>query len=167
MANESASKLVPSRKVTNNTTKKPFDKKKWRERQYSKKFKVQQWEERRRKGIIREYIKELKRSKAEASSLPLPTRVNQRTADPAGESSKKFPSAYQLAKQEYDKKQTEKQQRREEAVRRKAEKEEALEKYRKKKMERYKKLSKKTKKGQPVMKDRLEMLLEKIQADCT
>lgn len=30
-------------------------------------------------------------------------------------------------------------------------------------METYKKLSKKTKKGQPVMKDRLEMLLEKIQ----
>ena len=30
-------------------------------------------------------------------------------------------------------------------------------------MQTYKKLSKKTKKGQPVMKDRLEMLLEKIQ----
>ena len=45
----------------------------------------------------------------------------------------------------------------------KTEKEEALKKYKEKKMQTYKKLSKKTKKGQPVMKDRLEMLLEKIQ----
>lgn len=40
---------------------------------------------------------------------------------------------------------------------------EALNKYKQKKTEKYKKLSKKTKKGQPVMKYRLEMLLEKIE----
>ena len=45
----------------------------------------------------------------------------------------------------------------------KTEKEEALKKYKEKRMQTYKKLSRKTKKGQPVMKDRLEMLLEKIQ----
>ncbi|XP_071452641.1 thyroid transcription factor 1-associated protein 26 homolog [Hetaerina americana] len=147
-----------------NTDKKPFDKKKWRERTYSKKFKIQQWEERRKKGIIREYLKELKKSKLETSSLHTD---NQRITSSAGESSgKRKPSAYQFAQQEYERKKQEKQQRREEAIRRKAEKQEALEKYKQKKMERYKKLSKKTKKGQPVMKDRIEMLLEKIQSEC-
>lgn len=48
-------------------------------------------------------------------------------------------------------------------LREKTEREEALKSYKEKKMQMYKKLSKKTKKGQPVMKDRLEMLLDKIQ----
>lgn len=44
-----------------------------------------------------------------------------------------------------------------------AEREEALKKYKEKRMQTYKQLSRKTKKGQPVMNVRLEMLLEKIQ----
>ncbi|KOX76388.1 Thyroid transcription factor 1-associated protein 26 like protein, partial [Melipona quadrifasciata] len=60
-------------------------------------------------------------------------------------------------------KKDEKRKQKEEALRVKTEKEEALQKYKEKRMQTYKKLSKKTKKGQPVMKDRLEMLLEKIQ----
>ena len=45
----------------------------------------------------------------------------------------------------------------------KAEREEAMKKYKENKFEKNKKFFKKTKKGQPVMKDRLELLLEKIQ----
>ena len=51
----------------------------------------------------------------------------------------------------------------EKIAKQKQEKEEALKKYREKKTEHFKKLSQKTKKGQPLMKGRLEILLEKIQ----
>jgi len=53
-----------------------------------------------------------------------------------------------------------------ELEKKKAEKDEKLKEYKAKKAEKFKKLSKKTRKGQPVMKDRLEMLLEKIQKQC-
>jgi len=72
-------------------------------------------------------------------------------------------SAFFKAKREYRRKQEEKKNRLENAIRVKAEREEALKKYREKKLQNYKVLSKKTKKGQPVMKGRIEMLLEKIQ----
>lgn len=55
----------------------------------------------------------------------------------------------------------------EENARAKAEREEALKKYQEKKIHTFKVLSQKTKKGQPVMKGRLEMLLEKIQQNLT
>lgn len=55
----------------------------------------------------------------------------------------------------------------EEANRKKAEREEALRNYKEKKMRNFKVLSKKTRKGQPVMKGRIEMLLEKIQRSTT
>lgn len=60
-------------------------------------------------------------------------------------------------------KQEEKAKRREEANCRKAEREEALQKYKEKKKNIFKVLSKRTKKGQPVMKGRLQLLAEKIQ----
>lgn len=72
-------------------------------------------------------------------------------------------SAFHKAKKEFLRKKDEKRKRKEEVTRVKSEREEALKKYKEKKMQMYKKLSKKTRKGQPVMKDRLEMLLEKIQ----
>lgn len=40
----------------------------------------------------------------------------------------------------------------------------ALNKYKQKKKEKYKKLSAKTSKGQPLMKNRIELLLEEIQS---
>lgn len=55
----------------------------------------------------------------------------------------------------------------EDANRRREEREEALRKYKEKKLRNFKLLSKKTKKGQPVMKGRIEMLLEKIQQSLT
>lgn len=54
-----------------------------------------------------------------------------------------------------------------EATRVKEERRKALKKYKEKKMQAFKVLSKKNKKGQPVMKGRIEMLLEKIQENLT
>lgn len=55
-----------------------------------------------------------------------------------------------------------KKQKREEKLKKKKEIQEALERYKQRKAEVYKKLSKKTKKGQPLMKERLELMLEKV-----
>lgn len=76
-------------------------------------------------------------------------------------------SAFYKAKQEYQRKQEEIKNKKEEAIRVKTEREEALRKYKEKKIRAFKVLSKKTKKGQPVMKGRIEMLLEKIQQNLT
>ena len=59
-------------------------------------------------------------------------------------------------------KQAEKKQKEEEKKRRFLERAEALKAYKEKKAERFKTLSKKTRRGQPVMAGRMEMLLEKI-----
>lgn len=75
--------------------------------------------------------------------------------------------AFHKAKQEYRRKVDEKKKRIEEAARTKAEREEALKNYKEKKIRNFKVLSKKTKKGQPVMKGRIEMLLERIQQSVT
>ena len=53
--------------------------------------------------------------------------------------------------------------RRQKIHKNKKEKEKALQRYKEKKMKNNKILSQRTKKGQPVMKGRLEALLEKIQ----
>lgn len=75
--------------------------------------------------------------------------------------------AFYKAKQEYKRKFEEKTTKMEDANRRREEREEALRKYKEKKLRNFKLLSKKTKKGQPVMKGRIEMLLEKIQQSLT
>lgn len=72
-------------------------------------------------------------------------------------------SSFHKAKQEFLRKKDDKRKKKEEAERVKSERQEALKKYKEKKIQTFKKLSKKTKQGQPVMKDRLELLLEKIQ----
>lgn len=69
------------------------------------------------------------------------------------------------AQERYKQIQEDKKARRFEASKKKEEIRQALEEYKKKKNYRNKKLGKKTKKGQPVMKERLELLLEKIQAN--
>ncbi|KZC14356.1 PREDICTED: thyroid transcription factor 1-associated protein 26 homolog [Dufourea novaeangliae] len=144
-----------------NNEKKPFDKKKYRTQKYSNKYKINQWEERRKKAILRDYYKELDKSQRD-SKKPLSLKDGDQDKNDKQMQVKKI-SAFHKAKKEFLRKKDEKRERKEEAMRVKSEREEALKKYKQKRMQTYKKLSKKTKKGQPVMKDRLEMLLEKIQ----
>lgn len=65
---------------------------------------------------------------------------------------------------EYERIQKKKQEIKQQARKKKAEMEAALNKYKQKKKEKYKKLSAKTSKGQPLMKNRIELLLEEIQS---
>lgn len=69
------------------------------------------------------------------------------------------------ALERYKQIQEEKKARNFEVLRKKEEIRQALEEYKQKKKYKNKKLGKKTRKGQPVMKERLELLLEKIQAN--
>ncbi|XP_060835517.1 thyroid transcription factor 1-associated protein 26 [Rhopalosiphum padi] len=139
-------------------TKKPFDKKKWRTKKYSNKQKFQEWNERRKKAVIRDYYKELNKSGIEK---PLNTSNGE---DINLTNQQKRPNPYKEAQERYNQIQEEKKARRFEASKKKEEIRQALEEYKQKKKFKNKKLGKKTKKGQPVMKERLELLLEKIQA---
>ncbi|XP_058788953.1 thyroid transcription factor 1-associated protein 26 homolog [Phymastichus coffea] len=139
--------------------KKPFNKKKYREQKYSNKYKVKQWEQKRKKTLLTRLYKDLERDeKAAKSSL--------KNSDPSNNASEsvnnRSRNAFFSAKKEFLKKQEEKQRKIENILKAKKEKEEALKKYKEKKMKNFKVLSMKTKKGQPVMAGRMELLLEKI-----
>lgn len=168
-------------KKTKSEPKKPFDKKQWRLRKYSKKYKLDQWEEKRKKTVLREYYKEIKDddiktkfdvkkiydedetkepSKEEnenENNLNTDIRIGQEAA----KGTKK--TAFRKAHLEYQRIQEEKKRKKEELTRKKAERDEALKVYKEKKVKKFKALSKKTRKGQPIMKDRMEMLLAQIQ----
>lgn len=73
--------------------------------------------------------------------------------------------SYKKAYAEYERIKTERKQEREKQMKRKKEVQESLEKYKQKKRDKNKKLAARNSKGQPIMKNRIEMLLEQIQAN--
>lgn len=209
--------------------KKPFDKKKWRMQKYSKKYKLEQWEEKRKKAVLRHYYKDVKQTDKGISKIyeqynsseseeedntekndmeenenNLNNSINMgrnsrrsfkndvarneeeeitdnskneeniknesdasnsnfKNESEASNSNFKKRKAYKKAHEEYQRIKEEKKKRREELEKKKAERDAALKIYKQKKVEKFKRLNKKTKRGQPVMKDRIEMLLEQIQ----
>ncbi|KAJ8923941.1 hypothetical protein NQ315_006717 [Exocentrus adspersus] len=62
-SNESETYKSNSSKVNHElqSIKKPFDKKKYRLQKYSKKYKLEQWQEKRKKAVVRDYYKTLKK----------------------------------------------------------------------------------------------------------
>lgn len=154
-------------------TKKPFDKKKWRLQKYSKKYKLEQWEEKRKKAVLHEYYKQIKddqpsmnvediyKNYQEENENNLNSNINSpRSIDDEGGTST---STKRKSFKKHERIADDKKKRKEELERKRAERAEALKVYKKNKLEKFKKLNKKTKKGQPVMKYRMEMLLEQIQ----
>lgn len=156
--------------------KKPFDKKTYRLKKYSKKYKLEQWEEQRKKRLMRDYQKEIKNEAVTGTYKPISFDEDAIDGNEVGKyvrhpdiiekenlaiEAKRNP--FQRAKEKYNKIKQEKEQKKQEIERVKAERIQKLDEYKKRKHERYKKLSKKTKKGQPVMTGRLELLLDKIQ----
>ncbi|XP_076766966.1 uncharacterized protein LOC143433512 [Xylocopa sonorina] len=140
--------------------RKLFNKKNYRIQKYSNKYKINQWEERRKKAILRNFYKELDKDQNQNLQKPSVFKNNEQNENVK---QPKKTSAFHKAKQEFLNKKDEKKRQMEQVSRMKAKREEAVEKYKKERMQAYKKLSKKTKKGQPVMKDRIEILLEKIE----
>ncbi|XP_013191787.2 thyroid transcription factor 1-associated protein 26 [Amyelois transitella] len=154
--------------------KKPFDKKTYRLKKYSKKYKLEQWEEQRKKKLLRNYYKDVKN---ETAGSYKPKSFDEDNVDSGKEVGKfvrhpdliekenkiKNKDPFQKAKEQYSKIQQEKLEKKHEKEKMKEERMQKLQEYKKKKQDRFKKLSRKTKKGQPVMTGRLELLLEKIQ----
>ena len=134
-------------------TKKPFDKKKWRENKYSHKVKLEKWTENRNKAVQRKYFRMLKKE----------TFGNGANAVPLGAKST-TPKSFKKTKEDFEKrkKQAERKQRSEEKQKRFKEKQEAIKAYKQEKHRKYKILSKKNKHGQPSMAGRMQLLYEKI-----
>lgn len=157
--------------------KAPFDKKAYRLKKYSKKYKLEQWEEKRKKKLLYDYHKTIKNDPMLGSYKPKSFDEDNTDANDHAigkfvrhpdlieekkvEKGKKDP--YKKAKEHLEKVKQEKLQKQQEKEKSKLEKAQKLQEYKKKKQDRFKKLSKKTKRGQPVMTGRLELLLEKIQ----
>lgn len=76
---------------------------------------------------------------------------------------KNRPNNLRRARAQYKKKIEEKQQRQEEVMKRRQEAEAAKKRYKEKRIHRFKKLNQKTKKGQPVMRGKIELMLEALQ----
>jgi hypothetical protein len=134
-------------------TKKPFDKKKFRENKYSHKVKLDKWTEKRNTAMQRKYFRMLKKD----------TVGNGANAIPLGQGSAPKKS-FKKTKEDFEKrkKQAERKQRVEEKQKRFKEKQEAIKLYKQEKNRKYKILSKKNKHGQPSMAGRMQLLYEKI-----
>lgn len=164
-----------TKKEKSREEKKPFDKKTYRLKKYSKKYKLEQWEEQRKKKLLRNYYKDIKN---ETPGSYKPKSFDEDTVDSGQEVGRfvrhpdlldkenkleKRKDPFERAKEQYSKIQQEKLEKKQEKEKANEERKQKLQEYKKKKQDRFKKLSKKTKKGQPVMTGRLELLLEKIQ----
>jgi len=142
----------------NPSGKKPFDKKKWRENKYSHKAKVDKFKDKRNQGIQNKYFRMLKKSgSANAAALGEKKKSKESGGDKPSFKTTKLEFQQRKKKAERMEKAAEKKRQHEERV-------EALKIYKQKKEEKFKVLSRKTKRGQPVMAARMEMLLEKIQS---
>ncbi|XP_076067831.1 uncharacterized protein LOC143040599 isoform X2 [Oratosquilla oratoria] len=177
-----------------NKSKKSFDKRAYLKKKFKRNFGSQQEGHGRaylqKKAVMQRYMRDQKK---EDRLKQRKEHVDVASEDGAGSTSKEVPkfvhpllqddvpeelpdteeetgrkkklSKWQKAQQEYDKKQEEKRNKREAAEKRRQEMELAKKKYQEKRLHRFKQLSKKTKKGQPKMSARIELLLEKIQED--
>ncbi|XP_057654817.1 thyroid transcription factor 1-associated protein 26 homolog [Diorhabda carinulata] len=171
-----------SKEVETGHEKKPFDKKLYRLKKYSKKYKLQQWEDIRKKTVLKDFYKQVKDTDSEFDVAKIYNDPKYRDSDEDQDDNKLEDNAtaktassesdvggnnklkpFRRALDTFKRIKSDKAKEKEEFLKRKAEKEEALKQYRREKALKYRQLSKKTKKGQPVMKYRMEMLLEKIQ----
>merc|ERR1719153_111509 len=115
--------------------------------------------------------KEEKRSQFQARGEEIGNNPN---LEPIGEKKsftnksddKKSNYGFNKAKRKFDEKLANKEKKQLEIQRRQKEKEEAIKKYKEKKAVKMKALTAKTKRGQPVMAGRIELLLEQIQEQC-
>ncbi|KAK0183121.1 hypothetical protein PV327_001191 [Microctonus hyperodae] len=154
--------ISPTKANLVDSSKKQFDKKKYRQQKYSNKFKVTTWENERKRILTRELYGSLvckKKGIFVKASSPEDyfNRINNKE-EPQGKR-----NSVLAARLQYNRRKRELREQKEKELQAKAERHEALENYKTRKAETFKKLSRKTSKGQPVMKDRLELLLAKIQ----
>ncbi|XP_017779075.1 PREDICTED: thyroid transcription factor 1-associated protein 26-like [Nicrophorus vespilloides] len=142
--------------------KKPFNKRLALKKKFSNKYKVEKYQEQRKKHMLRKYKNELKNEKpgfdvskiyeaAEAEDgdeMAQKPETDRKRGGKMGRFVKRSAEDKEKAQEEFEK--------------RKAEKEEARKEAMEKRKETFKKLNKRTRKGQPSMTGRLEVMYEKI-----
>ena len=156
--------------------KKPFDKAAWRQKKYSHGHKVELWKDKQKMSMARSYHKMLKKDEKKDLYLQVGGRKDNPNLEPIGNKKswadekegpeKPVKAGFNRAKRKYDEKVMAKQKKQDEFLKRQKEKEEAIKKYKEKKALKMKALTAKTKRGQPVMAGRMELLLEQIQQQC-
>eukprot|EP00092_Neocalanus_flemingeri_P039375 GFUD01042871.1.p1 GENE.GFUD01042871.1~~GFUD01042871.1.p1 ORF type:complete len:171 (+),score=77.40 GFUD01042871.1:53-565(+) len=155
--------------------KKPFNKAAWREKKYSHGHKVEQWRDKQKLSMARNYQKMIRKDEKKAEFQNKGSKKENPNLEPIGEKKslvekmedrRPAQSGYNRAKSKFEDKVASKQKKQEEILNRQKEKEEAIKKYKEKKAVKMKALSAKTRRGQPVMAGRIEMLLEQIQEQC-
>merc|ERR1711872_386885 len=131
-------------------SKRSFDKKAWRKKKYDKKVLVDEWKNKRKSFMTHKYNKVLKK---EAAGLDVAKIYTEEVVGEAMSTEKqmkpKKKSSFQRAQQSFAEK--------------KAEKEAKQKAYKDKKNKRNSTINAKTKKGQPLMGGRIQLLLERIQ----
>ena len=144
--------------------KKPFNKKNWRDKKYNHGHKVEQWRDKHKIAVKMRYKRMLKKEQKKNPHNSQPEDAAKVSKGVASNSKPK--SGFSKARDEFTKKELSKEKKKEEFMRKQKEKAEAVKKYKEKKSVRLKVLNSKTKRGQPVMAGRMELLLAKIQEQC-
>ena len=143
--------------------KKPFDKKKWRDKKYGHSHKVDEWREKQKLAGRLRFKRLMKKEQKKDPSFNTPLNSKDEKAESNRSEHK---SSHLKAKEQFHKKVNSKEQKKQDFLKRQVEKNEAIKKYKEKKAERFKILNAKTKRGQPKMDGRIELLLAKIEEQC-
>lgn len=150
--------------------KKPFNKKQWRLKKYSKKYKLDEWESKRKKFMEHRYKRELKKQPAVATNVQkIYEEEDDGGIDGEEETQQTETTNVKETKRRrlnYAERMEKLKRDKEEALKRSEERKAQIEEAKKKKIEKNRILSRKTRKGQPIMKGRLELLLKQIQEKC-
>merc|ERR1712210_52861 len=146
-----------------------FDKAKYREKKYSHVKKLNDWKKNHKIDAERKYKKMLRKEEKKnqflAKSNPNMQPLGQKSVHSKTENKQK--SGLNKAKKTFEEKVAAKRKAEEEAEKKQKEKEEAVKRYKEKKAQKSKALRAVTKRGQPVMAGRMELLLAKIQEQCS
>merc|ERR1712058_32123 len=142
---------------------KPFNKKVWRDKKYGHSHKVDQWKE-NHKFAAKMKLKRV--MKKELKNNPNFVPVQQKKFSNSNDDNKSRSNSLSKAKDQFNKKMNQKQLKKEEFLKNQKEKEGAMKKYKEKKAARLKVLNAKTKRGQPKMGGRIELLLAQIEEQC-
>ena len=143
--------------------KKPFNKKVWRDKKYNHGHKVEQWREKHKVAVKMRYKRMLKKEQKKNPDFKPENTAN---SNKNISNVPKHKTAFSKARQQFNEKELNKKKKKEEFIKKQSEKEEAMKKYKEKKAARLKVLNSKTRRGQPVMAGRMELLLAKIQEQC-
>ena len=144
--------------------RKPFNKKIWRDKKYNHGHKVEQWREKHKVAVKMRYKRMLKKEQKKNPDFKPENTGKPNHKNISNISQHK--SAFSKARQQFNEKELNKKKKQEEFSRKQSEKEEAIKKYKEKKTAKLKVLNSKTRRGQPVMAGRMELLLAKIQEQC-